>query len=177
MPHKVAAGHKGDMGGYAFFGTDPGTRRPFLAKPSWAGAGAEGHEDGENATVSICQGDVQNAPIELQELYYPVMIEQHRLREGSGGAGKFRGGLGIEITVRTLCDASVNINVERTLTPPWGLFGGQCGEPAKALVKQDSQRRRFMGYQAAQLSTEEKRQRHLLHGGRRRLWPGRETPA
>jgi N-methylhydantoinase B len=32
----------------------------------------------------------------------------------------------------------VNINVERTLTPPWGLFGGHCGEPAKALVKQDS---------------------------------------
>src|SRR5205809_1128574 len=77
------------------------------------------------------------APVELQELYYPVMIEQHRLREGSGGTGKFRGGLGIEITVRTLCDAFVNINVERTLTPPWGLFGGHCGEPAKALVKQE----------------------------------------
>ena len=85
----------------------------------------------------ICQGDVQNAPVELQELYYPVMIEQHRLREGSGGAGKFRGGLGIEITVRVLCDAFVNINVERTVTPPWGLLGGEDGAPAKALVKQE----------------------------------------
>ena len=138
MPHKIAAGHKGDMGGYAFFGTDPRTRRRFLCQTIMGGGwGGRAHEDGENATVSICQGDVQNAPIELQELYYPVMIEQHRLREGSGGSGKFRGGLGIEITVRTLCDAFVNINVERTLTPPWGLFGGQCGEPAKALVKQD----------------------------------------
>jgi N-methylhydantoinase B len=44
--------------------------------------------------------------------------------------------LGLEITVRALCDAFVNINVERTRTPPWGLFGGKCGEPAKALVKQ-----------------------------------------
>jgi N-methylhydantoinase B len=69
---------------------------------------------------------VQNAPVELQELYYPVMIEQHRLREGSGGASRFRGGLSIEITVRALCDAFVNINVERTLTPPWGLFGGHA---------------------------------------------------
>jgi N-methylhydantoinase B len=60
------------------------------------------------------------------------------LREGSGGAGKFRGGLGIEITVRTLCDASVNINVERTRTPPWGLFGGKSGVSAKALVKQSA---------------------------------------
>src|SRR5207244_2371404 len=78
-----------------------------------------------------------NAPVELQELYYPVMIEQHRLREASGGAGKFRGGLGIEITVRMLCDAFVNINVERTLTPPRGLFGGRCGEPANAAGKED----------------------------------------
>jgi N-methylhydantoinase B len=74
----------------------------------------------------------------MQELYYPVLIEQHRLREGSGGAGKFRGGLGIEITVRTLCDAFVNINVEGTRTPPWGLFGGKSGASAKALIKQSA---------------------------------------
>jgi N-methylhydantoinase B len=138
LPNKIAAGHKGDMGGYAFFGTDPRTGRRFLCQTIMGGGwGGRPHEDGENATVSICQGDVQNAPVELQELYYPVMIEQHRLREGSGGSGKFRGGLGIEITVRTLCDAFVNINVERTLTPPWGLFGGEDGAPAKALVKQE----------------------------------------
>jgi len=140
LPYRIAAGHKGDMGGYAFFGSDPRTGRRFLCQTIMGGGwGGRPHEDGENATVSICQGDVQNAPIELQELYYPVVIEQHRLREGSGGAGKFRGGLGIEITVRTLCDAFVNINVERTLAPPWGLFTGQSGEPAKALVKQDGE--------------------------------------
>ncbi|HXV83305.1 MAG TPA: hydantoinase B/oxoprolinase family protein [Candidatus Binatia bacterium] len=139
MPDKIAAAHKGDMGGYAFFGIDPRTRKRFLCQTIMGGGwGGRPHEDGENATVSICQGDVQNAPIELQELYYPVMIEQHRLRERSGGSGKFRGGLGIEITVRVLCDTFVNINVERTLTPPWGLFGGHGGEPAKALVKQDA---------------------------------------
>ena len=139
LPDKISAGHKGDMGGYAFFGNDPRTGRRFLCQTIMGGGwGGRPQEDGENATVSICQGDVQNAPVEMQELYYPVMIEQHRLREGSGGLGKFRGGLGIEITVRTLCDAFVNINVERTRTPPWGLFGGKCGEPAKALVKQDT---------------------------------------
>ncbi len=139
MPQRIAAGHKGDMGGYAFFGSDPRTGRRFLCQTIMGGGwGGRAHEDGESATVSICQGGVQNAPVELQELYYPVIIEQHRLREASGGAGKFRGGLGIEITVRTLCDAFVNINVERTLTPPWGLFGGHCGAPAKALVKQDA---------------------------------------
>jgi len=137
VPDKVAAGHKGDMGGYAFFGDDPRTGRRFLCQTIMGGGwGGRVHEDGENATVSICQGDVQNAPVELQELYYPVLVEHHRLRDGSGGAGKFRGGLGIEIAVRVLCDAFANINIERTRTPPWGLFGGQCGEPAKALVRQ-----------------------------------------
>jgi N-methylhydantoinase B len=140
LPDKVAAGHKGDMGGYAFFGTDPRTGRRFLCQTIMGGGwGGRAHEDGENATVSICQGDVQNAPIELQEIYYPVLIEHHRLREGSGGAGKFRGGLGIEISVRVLCDALTNINVERQRTPPWGLFGGQCGEAAKAFVKRSAE--------------------------------------
>ena len=84
----------------------------------------------------MCQGDVQNAPVEMQEIYYPVLVEHQRLREGSGGAGEFRGGLGIEVSVRMLCDAFTNINVERQRTAPWGLFGGGNGATAKALVKQ-----------------------------------------
>jgi N-methylhydantoinase B len=72
----------------------------------------------------------------MQESYYPVLVECQRLREGSGGAGKFRGGLGLEVSVRVLCDASTNINVERQRAAPWGLFGGEAGWTAKALVKQ-----------------------------------------
>ena len=137
MPERIGAGHKGDMGGYAFFGVDPKTGRRFLCQTIMGGGwGGRAHEDGESATVSMCQGDVQNAPVELQEIYYPVVVEHHRLRESSGGGGKFRGGLGIEISVRVLCDAFTNINVERQRTAPWGLFGGENGATAKALVKQ-----------------------------------------
>ncbi len=137
MPDKIGAGHKGDMGGYAFFGTDPKTGRRFLCQTIMGGGwGGRPCEDGENATVSMCQGDVQNAPVELQESYYPVLVERQQLREGSGGAGKFRGGLGIEIEVRVLCDSFTNINIERQRTAPWGLFGGSCGANAKALVRQ-----------------------------------------
>ena len=140
MPDKIAAGHKGDMGGYAFFGADPKSGRRFLCQTIMGGGwGGRAHEDGESATVSMCQGDVQNAPVELQEIYYPVLIEHQRLREGSGGAGQFRGGLGIEIAVRVLCDAFTNINVERQRTAPWGLFGGENGAPARALVKQSAE--------------------------------------
>ena len=70
MPERIAAGHKGDMGGYAFFGADPKTGRRFLCQTIMGGGwGGRAHEDGENATVSMCQGDVQNAPVELQEIY------------------------------------------------------------------------------------------------------------
>ena len=173
MPDRVAAGHKGDMGGYAFFGTDPKTGRRFLCQTIMGGGwGGRAHEDGENATVSMCQGDVQNAPVELQEIYYPVLIERQRLREGSGGAGKFRGGLGIEVSVRVLCDAFTNINVERQRTAPWGLFGGECGATAKALVKQAPDDPGNLADQETELSIEEERQRNIFYGGRRRLWHG-----
>jgi N-methylhydantoinase B len=139
IPDKISAGHKGDMGGYAFFGIDPKTGRRFLCQTIMGGGwGARPHEDGESAAVSMCQGDVQNAPVEMQETYFPVLIERQQLRQGSGGAGKFRGGLGIEVSVRVLCDASTNINVERQRAAPWGLFGGEPGETAKALVKQSA---------------------------------------
>ena len=50
--------------------------------------------------------------------------ENHALRDDSGGAGKFRGGLGVELTYKCLVPCQVNINFERTKMPPWGLAGG-----------------------------------------------------
>ena len=44
------------------------------------GWGGRPHEDGESVAVSICQGDVRSAPIELQEIQYPFLIEQFSLR-------------------------------------------------------------------------------------------------
>ena len=38
-------------------------------------------------SVSVCQGDVRNTPVELQEIKYPVLIETHALRADSGGDG------------------------------------------------------------------------------------------
>jgi N-methylhydantoinase B len=56
MPKRVGAGHKGDMGGYAFFGVNPKTGRRFLCQTIMGGGwGGRAHEDGENATVSTCK--------------------------------------------------------------------------------------------------------------------------
>ncbi len=85
--------------------------------------GRRPREDGESASVSICQGDVRNAPVELQEIQYPFLVERFALLD-SGGAGRHRGGLGVEPTYRRLGKTPTNVNCERTKDPPWGLNGG-----------------------------------------------------
>ena len=71
--------------------------------------------------VSICQGDVRNVPIEVQETNFPFIVEEFGLRADSGGSGKHRGGFGTVITYRCLQKTSANINLERIVEPPWGI--------------------------------------------------------
>jgi N-methylhydantoinase B len=77
---------------------------------------------------------VRNTPVELQEIKYPVLIEKHALRRDSGGAGRQRGGLGLEITYRLLQPCKANINCDRTFDPPWGLHGGKPAAVNRAIV-------------------------------------------
>ncbi len=58
--------------------------------------------------MSVCQGDVRNAPIETMELKTPVLILERSLREDSGGAGEFRGGLGVRTRARSLVEGRWN---------------------------------------------------------------------
>ena len=63
------------------------------------------------------------------------MIDTFALRPDSGGAGKYRGGLGIEITYRCLQKTSANIDLERTVDPPWGILGGAMGKVSQAILR------------------------------------------
>jgi len=135
IPDRIPAAHKGDMGGCSFYGFRDDGARFLLMNIFGGGWGGRPHEDGESAAVSICQGDVRNSPVELQEIKYPFIIEKHALVRDSGGAGKFRGGLGVELTYRCLQTCKVNINLERTHTAPWGLHGGAPGAVNHAIVR------------------------------------------
>src|SRR5690606_26074792 len=70
-----------------------------------------------------------------QEIKYPMVIERCALRPDSGGAGEHRGGLGIELTYRIGTDCRGNINFDRTVTPPWGLYGGLPGQTSVAVIE------------------------------------------
>jgi N-methylhydantoinase B len=134
LPDRIPAAHKGDMGGCSIGGFRPDGRRFLLMNIFGGGWGGRPHEDGESASVSICQGDVRSAPVELQEIQYPFLIEHFALRTDSGGAGEHRGGLGVELTYRALQKAVTNVNCERTKDPPWGLHGGKPGAVNEAVL-------------------------------------------
>jgi N-methylhydantoinase B len=139
MPDRVPAGHHGLLGGsIVFFGVHPRTQRRFVVQSIEGGGwGGRPSEDGVSATVSVCQGDVRNASIEGIELKCPVLVEGRVLRTDSAGAGKHRGGLGLDTTVRNLVEGRWNFDhPKRTLCPPWGLRGGTSGSHADFLLRE-----------------------------------------
>ncbi|MEN3279048.1 MAG: N-methylhydantoinase [Solirubrobacteraceae bacterium] len=138
IPDRIPAAHLGFLGGLLLFvARDPATDEPFIASSIEGGGwGGRPHEDGESACVSICQGDVRNAPIESVELRSPVVIEERALRCDSGGAGRWRGGLGVDTRVRTTVEGRWTLWMTgRRRCPPWGLSGGRNGEPGGFLLQ------------------------------------------
>ncbi len=99
-------------------------RRFVVQSIEGGGWGGRPSEDGESGTVSVCQGDVRNGSIEGIELKCPVLVESRGLRTDSGGAGKYRGGLGIDMQVRNLVEGRWNFeHTRREKCPPWGIVG------------------------------------------------------
>lgn len=138
MRDRVPAAHLGFLGGAVVFtGVDPATGQRFVVQTLEGGGwGGRPHEDGPSASLSVCQGDVRNAPIETIELRCPVVIEERKLRPDSAGPGKHRGGFGVEIVVRNLVPGRWNLSQPRRRgCPPWGLWGGSAGEPPNYLLK------------------------------------------
>ena len=129
MPDRVIAGHHADLLAVRVHGIHPQTGSLYFGGfgPLGGGWGAKMTEDGVSATVCLNDGDTHNAPIESVEAKYPVLVTQFSLREGSGGAGKYRGGLGIARTVMARAPMVFNAEVDRVHCQPWGLAGGKDG--------------------------------------------------
>ena len=138
MPDRVPAAHHGLLGGsVVFFGVNPANGRRFVVQSIEGGGwGGRPSEDGPSATVSVCQGDVRNGSIEGIELKCPVLIKSRALREDSGGAGKYRGGLGIDLEVENFVDGRWNFErTRRDKCPPWGIRGGKSAPTADYLLR------------------------------------------
>jgi N-methylhydantoinase B len=140
LPDRIPAAHSGSLGAaFSFSGIDPKSGKRFVAMSIESGGwGGRPGEDGQDVSMSVCQGDVRNSPIENIELKTPLMVLERALRQDSGGAGEYRGGLGISTKVRSLVPGRWNAGNPsggRVTCPPWGLWGGLPGATARTLVK------------------------------------------
>jgi N-methylhydantoinase B len=121
---KMVAGH-----GLTGVGDKAGTQFMVMSFHS-GGAGARPHQDGLSATPF--PSGVRNVPVEATEAITPLVILRKELRQDSGGAGKYRGGLGQVMEVSSREDAAFGIfaGFERVKFPARGRNGGgsgQCG--------------------------------------------------
>jgi N-methylhydantoinase B len=138
LPDRIPAAHKGYLGDQiTFFGNDPRTGKNFIAQSIEGGGwGGRPFEDGPSASVTICQGDVRNSPIEALEQRCPVILERRELRTDSAGAGKFRGGFGHTLQLRSLVPGKWNLPLSgRHKNPAWGLWGGSAGQRGARRVR------------------------------------------
>lgn len=130
IPDRVIAGCQGTMNNLTIGGVDPRDGTPYTYYETQAGGfGARPDQDGMDGVHSHMT-NTQNTPVEVLETAYPLRIEQYSLRQDSGGAGTFRGGLGIRRDVRVReHTATVSVLADRRYRGPTGIAGGEDGEP------------------------------------------------
>src|SRR5258706_13786886 len=106
IPDRIIAGHHADLLTTQFHGVDPRSREFYIGSfgPLGGGWGAKMTEDGVSGTVCINDGDTHNSPNEQAEFKFPIVVERYALVPDSGGAGRRRGGLGVDGGVRARRD-------------------------------------------------------------------------
>jgi N-methylhydantoinase B len=135
LPARVCAGQFGDAL-MMITGTDPRTGKPFIFQEANAGGwGAASDHDGADGVIDLTNGSLRNFPIEVVETKYPLRVLEYGYRRDSAGRGRYRGGCGIVRHYLLEADAAVYYWLDRTVTPAWGLFGGDAAATSDAKVK------------------------------------------
>jgi N-methylhydantoinase B len=159
---KVPAASQGTMNNLTIGGTDHRTGRQFAYYETVAGGmGAREGLDGIDAIHTHMTNSL-NTPAEAMEYAYPMRVRRYSIRRGSGGKGKHRGGDGVVREIELLTDARVTILSDRRRTRPYGLKGGEPGEPGRTVIIRPDQQQALAGKEST----------HVRAGDRVRI----ETP-
>lgn len=109
----------------------------LLLSYEYGGLGARHGSDGPSATGSFFLGGRNTVPqVEPLEATLPLVFERQRLLPDSGGAGQWRGGLGVETRIRVLQDTEFALRSDRVLLPPKGREGGADGTSGTQFVRE-----------------------------------------
>lgn len=110
-------------------------RRYVSCETLKGGFGARPNKDGINA-VATTISNTMNTPVEVLEMSFPLRVDYYELVPDSGGAGRYRGGLGSRRGWTVLGHrARAGTCLERTKSPPFGLLGGKVGSAARITIE------------------------------------------
>ena len=128
IPEEVASSSGADLISFMIYGEDPESGQRFVeATDEGVGWGAFAGNDGENALMHISESRVKNIPTEVFEHKVPMIIERYALRQDSGGAGEYRGGIGAEREYRFTAPVGALTVCKNAKTERWGAEGGEAG--------------------------------------------------
>jgi N-methylhydantoinase B len=141
IPDRVIAGHHADLLTANINGIHPRDGRLWLYLGGLIGGGwgAKSDEDGMNGTICMNDGDTHNGPSEQVENKFPLLVHRYALREDSGGAGRWRGGLGTEVEVEALAPINYMTRSDRVVNPPWGLAGGKHAKGNRIAIRRQNE--------------------------------------
>ena len=135
LGERLSAGGPTTSGLLLFAGARADGAWTTLYETHGGGEGARIDRDGA-PVVRVHMSNVMNTPAEVIEAEYPLAVEYQRLRAGSGGAGRHRGGDGLARAYRILAEEMTLTSMfERAVVPPYGLAGGAAGVPFRVTVE------------------------------------------
>jgi len=136
LPDRVPAELGGSSFAVTYGGIHPDTGEPYtLYNSDPCGWGGRPWGDGNNCT-NMYNGNCPTAPAETLETRFPVVHEEFRLYEDSGGAGKYRGGLGMIKTFTVMApQMRLSSFIEREKISPRGIWGGKDGARSAILIR------------------------------------------
>jgi N-methylhydantoinase B len=165
-PELVPGAHHGAMGVFIFAGVDPATGQRYSTVDSTLGGwGGQPDSDGFSPLKTVTHGDTRQVPIEVEETFWPVLVDRYVWRPDSGGPGKFKGGLGLCKAYTFEHGTSATLAFERSKCPPWGLFGGGPGHVGTSVVRQPGENQWTVYQKATGLRIKPGGQLELLSGG------------
>jgi N-methylhydantoinase B len=145
LPDRVVAAGAATSGVLIFGTRSPEGRWAIFYEVHGGGEGASVCRDGGSA-LRVHMSNVMNTPTEVIEAEYPLRVEEHALRPGSGGDGTHRGGLGLRRAYRVLApEATLTTMLDRRVVAPWGLAGGHDGLPYRITLNPGPDGRDFGG--------------------------------
>jgi N-methylhydantoinase B len=140
IPQQLFAAPAGTSGNLCVGGYDPKRDRNYVMYViSGGGYGGNAATDGLSNGCSTI-GISKTTPVEVMEQYYPVLFEEYSLHEGSGGAGKSRGGFGVNYKIKLRRGkAKVSMVMDHGRFGPQGVLGGKDGGVNKVRIEHNGQ--------------------------------------